>query len=406
MTPSPSPLRIRSAAAILVAFFVLGRVSAQVTFVDLGPGTRGAQAVSDDGSVVIGPSASGAGSYRWTAETGAVLIDPLPGSTGTFAWAISGDGAVIVGAAKYPDSVLNQPVRWTEDGGVASLAIPDGAAGASAEDVSGDGTTVVGSTQSGVNDFGGQAVRWVNSDGPELLELLPGGDHSSAHAIAKNAPVIVGSAQDAAGVDRAVRWTDSGVEALGTLAGGSASGLAVSADGKFAVGLEDRPDTGVVEGFRWSEETGMVGLGLLDGAGTLPSAISGDGSLIVGTTASEGMGAGFVWTPLTGVVDFLEVLKNDYGLATALAGWDALFPTGMSVDGRFIVGSALLDGEISRGWLLDRGASPPPIGGSVPISPVPEPATYGMLGALMLVAALLHRRHAFRRTRGSGVTAG
>jgi probable HAF family extracellular repeat protein len=118
-----------------------------------GPVSNGwAQAVSEDGSVVVGVTFDfeGAQAFRWTEGTGMEGLGDLPGGLyGSSAYAVSGDGSVIVGAADRVETAF----IWTAGAGMRSLQevlevdhgldlmglTLDGAYGVSA-----DGRTIVG----------------------------------------------------------------------------------------------------------------------------------------------------------------------------------------------------------------------------------------------------------------------
>jgi probable HAF family extracellular repeat protein len=79
-----------------------------------------AQAVSADGSVVVGYSstASGDEAYRWTASDGMVGLGHLTGYANSYSDAVSADGSVVVGRGETPGSLA---CRWTAGSGMVSL---------------------------------------------------------------------------------------------------------------------------------------------------------------------------------------------------------------------------------------------------------------------------------------------
>jgi probable HAF family extracellular repeat protein len=164
---------------------------------------------------------------------------------------------------------------------------------------------------------------------------------------------------------RAVRWDitpgTGGIAAisLGTLTGGTfSSGEAISLDGVTIVGYGNT--SGVTVPFRWTELGGMVSLGLPAGAiEARARAVNGDGRVVVGNTNSLAQARAFMWTQETGPVD-LNVLLPTLGLD--LSGWILRSATGVSGDGRVIVGSGVFAG-IEQGW----------------VATIPAPGTGGLL---------------------------
>ena len=117
--------------------------------------------VSDDGTVIVGQSYSGnlfnstSEAFRWTQATGMIGLGDLPGGGGSFANAVSGDGLVVVGSSAT--GFGSRAWRWTESGGMISLHDWLAAAGVStagfsvlesAQGVNRDGSIVVGYGQS------------------------------------------------------------------------------------------------------------------------------------------------------------------------------------------------------------------------------------------------------------------
>src|SRR5881275_331543 len=95
-------------AATAVAAILLGgavsTASAAATLTPLGDLPGGifdsrANAVSGDGSVVVGTSSSDSGlqTFRWTSGTGMVGLGVLPGGNLSDPRGVSGDGSVVVG---------------------------------------------------------------------------------------------------------------------------------------------------------------------------------------------------------------------------------------------------------------------------------------------------------------------
>ncbi len=301
-------------------------------------GTDFAFGLSGDGSTVIGRT-GGSSAYRWTLDGGTVLLGDLPGG-GIFSDAagVSTDGSVVVGVSS--SSSGTEAFRWTAAGGIVGLGdLGGGSFNSAARDVSGDGAVVVGA---GVSSSGPEAFRWTPSGGMVGLGDLPGGSFgSNAYAVSDDGAVVVGEGVSALGTE-AARWTaTTGWVGLGDLPGGSfySRALDVSSDGLVAVG-ESSSSSGN-QAFRWTQSGGMIGLGDLPGGAfqSIALAASGDGSVVVGSSDTAAGSAAFVWDAAHGMRHLRDVLVNEFGLGTALAGVDLLNATGVSSDGRVLVGN-------------------------------------------------------------------
>lgn len=315
---------------VLLGFVVLSfaeiLLADGASFQGLGhlPGTldTSAQAVSGDGSVVVGWSRDEP--FRWTAEGGMQGLGYLPDSDYGEAFSVSDDGTTVVGYMSGRD----QAFRWTQAGGMQALG-----GGERASDVSADGSVVVGYTR---NDrFGNEPFRWTVSGGMQRLGYLPGGgSETSASAVSADGSVVVGSGYSIfAEDDLAFRWTaEDGMQSLGD---GTSWARDVSADGSVVVGTAD--GLGV---FRWTAETGMVGL-----APGVAHAVSADGSVILGRNAD----GPFIWDQQNGVRNLRDMLVNDYGLD--LGDWDLREATDISADGLTIVGNGRNPSRYPEPWI-------------------------------------------------------
>ncbi|MHC4105054.1 MAG: PEP-CTERM sorting domain-containing protein [Planctomycetota bacterium] len=299
-----------------------------------------AAAVSADGTVVVGFGTVGPThsnrykqAFRWTKATGMVS---LAGVLGTFAKDVSDDGLVVVG---YVNTQMgNKLFRWTSSEGLVELG---GWGYCSA--VSGDGTVVAGFTHSlDVANGYNEAFVWTAGSGIVRLGCLPGASTCSSYAngVSRDGSVVVGSSASSSG-GQAFRWTEGGgMAGLGYLPGGeSGSGASdASRDGSVIVG-QSLSSAGY-QPFRWTQATGMVGLGHppscnFSGA----TGVSSDGRIVVGwgQTGSNPLTRRlFIWSEESGMRDVVDVLENDYGLD--LGGWTLSAATGISADGRTIVG--------------------------------------------------------------------
>jgi probable HAF family extracellular repeat protein len=212
--------------------------------------------------------------------------------------------------------------------------------------VSANGLVVEGVGQT---EFGQEAFRWTAEGGMEGLGDLPGGQYESgALEASANGSAIVGAGhlqRDETGRPlniEAFRWTSSGMEGLGDLAGGGflSSATGVSAGGRVVVG-SGNSEEGTL-GFRWTSALGMVSLGDLEGdpLGSEATDVSNDGSVIVGSGNVERNEGGvaisseaFRWTAGTGLVPLGDLAGGDY------LSW----ATGVSGDGAVVVGASQSD---------------------------------------------------------------
>jgi probable HAF family extracellular repeat protein len=169
-----------------------------------------------------------------------------------------------------------------------------------------------------------RAFRWTASGGMQDLGTLPGGNYSAAYDVSADGAVVVGSAGG-----RAFRWTPwSRMQDLGTLGGSESVALGVSANGRVVVGLA-RNAAGQARAFRWTASSGMQDLGTLGGRDSLAYAVSADGAVVVGWAG----GRAFRWTASDGMKDlnttFACLLTN---------GSVLIYANAISPDGRYIVG--------------------------------------------------------------------
>jgi probable HAF family extracellular repeat protein len=330
-----------------------------------------AWAVSADGNVVVGDSRSGQSSpaspeaFRW--ENGMMVgLGDLPGALyESRSLAVSADGSVIVGRSDIGNGstgVYEEAFRWTESDGMVGLGdLPGGLVISAARGVSADGSVIVG--DSGI-DGGTEAFRWTAATGMEgighLYDWGIHGNSSQAFAVSADGSVIVGgSTSESSGGShyQAFRWTESeGMLGLGDLPGGIFESIAraVSADGSVIVG-----QTNANEAFRWTESGGMVGLGDLPGFAfySVANAVSADGSIVVGVsqddpTRYDTNDHAFIWDELNGIRNLKDVL-TDKGLD--LSEWELMSATGVSADGRTIVGHGVNPAGDYEGWIAYLG---------------------------------------------------
>jgi probable HAF family extracellular repeat protein len=165
-----------------------------------------------------------------------------------------------------------------------------------------------------------QSITWLGT--------LPGGSSSEAWGVSADGAVVVGWSYNAAGYNRAFRWTvDGGMQDLGTLGGSSSEAWGVSADGAVVVGWSYNATQ--YHAFRWTASGGMQDLGSLGGGGSWAYGVSADGSVVVGLAYNAaGYWRAFRWTVDGGMQD-LGTLGGGYSQAS-----------GVSADGAVVVGWA------------------------------------------------------------------
>lgn len=208
-----------------------------------------ANGVSADGNVVVGrgnaPGAlPGQGiahieAYRWTSGTGFVELGDLPGGNLlSIADAVSADGSVIVGTSNSASGF--EAFRWTS--GTSMVGLSDLA----------DGSVVVGN---GNNTSGPEATLWTSAGGMVGLGYLPGRDaESRAYGVSADGIVVVGQSQadNCSCSSEAFVWTQSGgMQSLrDVLIAKGVAGLDnwelreatnISADGQWVVGSGVNP---------------------------------------------------------------------------------------------------------------------------------------------------------------------
>lgn len=351
--------------ALALTFSALGAHAA--SFLPLGflPSSEEsfAKAISADGTTVVGTS--GVEAFRWTAAEGMVGLSDLPGGGATsVALGTSADGSAIVGYGT--GSSGQEAVLWTNGNSYGLGSDTD-----ISWSVSADGAVVIGQNSSR------EAYRWTGSGGLIGLGDLPGGDFASvANGISADGSVIVGAGTSVTGLE-AFRWTSAGgMVGLGNLlgVGGRSQAYGVSADGSVVVGYTTSPIG--YESFRWTSDTGMVSLGDLAGGSfyNAARAVSADGSVIVGETGSDA----FVWTQGGGMQRLLDVLL-DRGV-TGLDGWRLVDATGISADGRWVVGYGSSPMG-TQAFIADL--SPVPI--------VPIPASIVLMSSGLVALRLMYR---------------
>ncbi len=376
--------------AVCAAFSSI--TSAQPSFQGLGDLPGGyffsrAEAISGDGSVVVGYSVGASGheeAFRWTPADGMQALGDLPGgAVRSAALGVSRDGTVIVGksdSGTYP----TEGFRWTAESGIVGLpreVFPESYyCGSAAVAVSDNGQVILGlwcdrcSTCSfhspGVGfrlvlpsdwmDFGGIEMH-MNSDGTVIV----GGSGSSY-------------------LYRYIFLPDGSIrsELLYSQVGVSHD---VSPDGNVVVGRLISSG----QAFRWSPN----GMRILpnpqsDWYETVAYGVAADGSVVVGSGRRSDVGGdrAFIWDESHGMRLLQEVLEVDYALD--LTGWTLSQALDVSDDGKTIIGIGEHDGNSPEAWVAHLPTYP------VPVIPTVSASGAIVLGALLVTtgAIVLSRR--------------
>jgi probable HAF family extracellular repeat protein len=317
------PIAISAAAAAQPQLTPLGRAGFTNSY---------ATAISADGSVVAGFFDPGPDAFVWTAANGMTIIPGAVGTWSTVPYAVSSN-AIVAGESRF----INQTrtFRWTADAGSQDLGSFTPNAPAHAWAISDDGQVVVGSSGLGVA-IG--AFRWTDATGMVDLNI----PESFALAANTDATIIAGNFNPpTAPGTNLFRWTQTGVEDLGTVGTNDTYPYFISPDGSIIVGATY--ETELFRAFRW---TAGDGIQLLDLPAPAVSAAaqdaSDDTSLIVGYWIDfEYEARGAVWTS-AGASDLLAYLQslNTIGLDA----WIIRNAIGVSGDGSTIIGTGSHNG--------------------------------------------------------------
>jgi len=150
--------------------------------------------------------------------------------------------------------------------------------------------------------------------------------------------------------------------------------LDVTNDGATIVG-NSTPANGI-EAFRWSQATGIAALGDLPGGPFESSArsIASVNRAIVGYGYSDLGQEAVIWMPSQGIKSLRDVLTTG---GVNLAGWHLQIATGISADGRVIVGTGINPSGKTEAWLATI---------------VPEPTTLTILQLAAMGVVARRRR--------------
>jgi len=347
LTPTPTPTPTPAATAFLIPVLPDAPLLDRVNF---------AGAVSADGRVVVGVSASASGNqaFRWTVDGELQALGMLPEYTGSSqAFAVSADGSVVVGESLKQDGTTGRAFVWTAESGIQPLGeLPDWVTSSQASGVSADGLTVVGVAVGHDPNYVGEKTLcfyWTAEEGFHLFgDFLPAaavGTQCRAYGISGNGQVVVGEARyDIVNLQPALegfRFTrDTGLVPLGFVdpQNPQSSAACASATGGVIGGLSFTTQGDLTFGspMRWSTTVGPTWL-LYGGLGET-RAVSADGTHMAGGAADGG--TAFVWDVDNGYRNLYGLLMES-GMDPGLEGHSPISVYGMSGDGHVVVGSAI-----------------------------------------------------------------
>ncbi|MBM4108915.1 MAG: hypothetical protein FJ255_08935 [Phycisphaerae bacterium] len=343
-------MRCRAAirAGCVCAVVFPGVAWAQVSFTRLagfaGDDRTFAFGVSLDGGIVGGNSGTltSRRGFAWGSGAG---FTPLAG-VGAFhsATAVSGHGATLGGVSN------NRAAVWARGGGDPTLMPQTIFAGGQVTGLSGDGGLAVGF---GVPIAGPQgAFAWLTASGVvQPLPSLPGTTSSQANGVSAGGGLIVGAASTPSG-PAAWAWTAGGTVPLATPPGATRTwAQGVSFEGARIVGYSGDSAS------EWATAWDLVGGAWVgEVLGTLPGdvrararGVSALGRTIVGSSIDgSGDWRAFVWSRSEGMRDLNAVLG---GLGVALGSFRLEAATGISADGRTIVGYGVTGAGRTEGFV-------------------------------------------------------
>lgn len=320
---------------------------ASLTFLDgfAGDDRTFAFGVSLDGRVVGGNSGTLTSRRGFAWEDG-VGYTPLVGS-GVFhsVTAVAGGGGWLGGVSS------NRPAVWARAGGGPTLMPTTIFGGGQVLGLSGDGSLAVGL---GVPSVGPQgAFVWhVPTGSVAPIASLAGTVSSQANGISADGSLVVGAGSTASGPTAWVWSVSTGTVSLPTPSGASrAWAQGVSLDGVRVVGysgdgLAERATAWEYVGGGWEARV----LGMLSGdTRARARAASAGGAWVVGQSFDAGgESRAFVWSDSWGMRDLGSVLE---GMGVALGGFRLESATGISADGRTIVGYGFDPSGRTRGFV-------------------------------------------------------
>lgn len=297
----------------------------------VGPGA--VTGLSADGRVAVGATNGSFEAFRWTAADGLSKLGrgtqrPLGHRSGNPA--ISADGQVVSATIVNDDGTQSTAGRWTVGGGWQALGPLPADAGAmdgelsSAYGLSGDGRTVTGLYwRLGQPDGLAHAMQWTAETG--VQDLGSAGASSRVDDANADGSVLVGwDEHPQFGNRRATVWVN-GVRTVLEDSDWPSEASAVNSTGTIVVGqTADPANNFLMSATMWTREASgwrKQVLGVISGRKNngfaYPTGVSDDGRVVVGIArldAGKPTSTGFVWTPSGGMRDAAAWLA-DQGLS-------------------------------------------------------------------------------------------
>jgi len=368
-------LLVPAAAGAQVVFHGVGDLPGGAVYSEVRDATKvGGLVIAVGGSAIDpAPSVNNA-AFLWTSTGGIVALPNLaPNLTDTnsiIASAITPDGQFIANRARFnpQNSFQRHAVRVTRIG-LTNLdlgELPGGNPQSVANAISSDGSILYGFAR--YNNAGNtQAVRYTAA-GPTITAIpfaVAGDDLSSpvGRGASADGSVMLGTSTNSAADggafygpgNRAFRYVDgAGVSLVPLLPGGTWSlALALSSDGNLSLVAGDTPATPLGEVYLHNALTGAVtslgtpaaGWGIRNTGGVIA-----DGALIAATLDSpDGFAVhGFIRNA-AGWHDVHAILA---GAGVDLTGWNVNIVAGVSADGTLLWGSGTHNGN-TEGWVAE-----------------------------------------------------
>lgn len=238
------------------------------------------------------------------------------------------------------------------------------------------------------------------------LGVLPGYVSGSARGVSADGQFVAGFSESGSSPSQATLWTGSaGLVGLGDLTGGAvfSDSNGISADGSIvsATGTVGSIVTGF-RPFRWTATDGPVELSGLPAnvAYSTSVGISADGAVVVGNNVLGPLGfggsSGYIWTAGTGFEALTGTVANPVVPEHQV--------TGVSPDGRVVVGSARFFGGASQAFYWSSTAGFIRIGDLAGGSPVSTARAASADGAVVAGwGSSASGREAFRWTAATGL---